>query len=93
MNSPRRRMRSLRAREIHADGATRVIAIDAIRCDAAKSGRFYRLFAGIEPTAVVVCAAGDNRVIGLNSAVPSLEELERKVPGLRDLLEASRTLQ
>ena len=76
-------MRKLRASEIHADETIRVIAIEAVHCSAQKSGGFYRLFAGIEPAAIVVCAAGNSRVINLSSAEFSLEELVRAVPGLR----------
>ncbi|MDH3635572.1 MAG: hypothetical protein OES20_12815 [Gammaproteobacteria bacterium] len=79
-------MRKLRASEIHADDKIRVIAIEAVHCNAEKSGRFYWLFARIEATAMVVCAAGVNRVINLDSAETSLEELKREVPGLRALL-------
>ncbi len=82
-------MRTLRASEIHADDAVRVIAIEVVRCDAGKSAGLYRLFVRIEPTAIVVCAAGDNRVINLASAESSLEELQLNVPGLRALLEES----
>ena len=90
MNRPGRRVRWLRAIEIHADDATRVIAIEAVRCDAGKSTGLYRLFARIEPVAIVVCAAGDTRVIGLASTETSLGELQQKVPRLRDLLIAPR---
>ncbi len=83
-------MRTLRASEIHADDAIKVIAIEAVHCDARKSGGLYRLFAGIEPAAIVVCAEGDNRVIGLAAAETSLEELQREVAGLRDLLKDPR---
>lgn len=86
MSSPGRRLRTLRASEIHATDAVRVVVIEAVRCDAEKSGRFYRLFARIEPTAMVVCQGGDNQVINLASEESSLEDLVRKVPGLRDLL-------
>ena len=80
-------MQTLRTSEIHADDSIRVIAIEAIQCEAQKSGRFYGLFARIEPVVMVVCAAGDNRVINLASAEISLEELVQQVSGLRDLLE------
>lgn len=76
-------MQKLRASEIHADETIRVIAIEAVHCNAEKSSGFYWLFARIEPAAMVVSAAGDSRVINLSSAEFSLEELLRKVPGLR----------
>lgn len=79
-------MQKLRAHEIHAEDSIRVIAIEAVHCNAEKSGGFYRLFVRIESTAMVVCAAGDNRVINLAYAETSLEELKREVPGLCALL-------
>ncbi len=79
-------MQTLRAAEIHADTAIRAIAIEAVHCNAEKSGQFCRLFAHIEPIAMVVCEAGDNRVINLASSEISFEELKREVPGLRALL-------
>lgn len=86
MNRRRRQMRTLCASEIHAADAIRVVVIEAVRCNAEQSGRFYRLFARIEPTAIVVCKGGDHQVIALASEESSLEELIREVPGLRDLL-------
>lgn len=82
-------MQTMRASEIHADDAVRVIAIEAVRCDTGRSAGLYRLFARIEPTAIVIRTAGGNRVIGLASAEPSLEELQGKIPGLGDLLAES----
>jgi len=79
-------MQKLRASEIHADDTIRVIAIEAMHCDTEKSGGFYRLVARLEPAAMIVCAAGDNRVINLASTETSLEELKREIPGLRALL-------
>lgn len=86
MNSSIRRMQTLRATEVHADVAIRVIAIEAVHYNAEKSGQFYRLFAHIEPIAMVVCEAGDNRVVNLASSEIPFEELKRDVPGLRALL-------
>ena len=86
MNSSVQRMQTLRAIEIHADAAIRVIVIEAVHCNAEKSGRIYRFFARIEPTAMVVCEAGDNRVINLASRETSLEELTQNIPGLQALL-------
>ena len=79
-------MQTLRATEIHADAAIRVIAIEAIHCQAENHGRFYRLFARIEATAMVVCEAGAIRVVNLAPEETSLEELIRNVPGLQSLL-------
>ena len=86
MKSFDRRMQTLRANEIHADAAIRVIAIEAVHFNTEKAGRFYRLFMRIEPTAVVICEGSGKRVIDLASAETSLEELKRNVPGLQALL-------
>ena len=90
MNSPGLSMQKLRASEIHADDTIRVIAIEAVHCKAEKSGGFCRLDARLEPAAMIVCAAGDNRVINLASAETSLEQLKREVPGLCALLGEAR---
>lgn len=79
-------MRTLRASEIHADAAVRVIAIEAVCCRPQKLSGLCQLYAYIEPTALVVCAGGSNRVVSLMSAQTSLAELKRDVPGLRALL-------
>lgn len=83
-------MQKLRARKILDDDTIRVIAIEAMRCNAEKSGGFYRFVARLEPAAMIVCAAGDNRVINLASAETSLELLKREVPGLCALLGEAR---
>ena len=88
MKYPQRRLRRLRASEIHAGERIRVIAIEALHYDAGKTGPLYRLSARLEPAAMIVCQDGDRRVIGLAPVVPSLEDLETKVPGLRALLAA-----
>ena len=80
-------MQTLRASEIHADATIRVIAIESVHCNTERSGRLYRLFAGIEPTAMVICEAGDTRVVNLAPAESSLQELMQNVPGLKALLE------
>lgn len=89
MNSPGRRMQTLRASEIHAGEGVRVIAIESVCFDAQKSAPCYRMFARIEPAAMVVCTAGEDRVIGLASMETSLDELKREVPGLRALMETA----
>lgn len=89
MNSPGRRRQTLRASEIHAGEGIRIIAIESLRLDVQKFAPCYQMFARIEPAAMVVCVAGEDRVIGLASADISLEDLKRDVPGLRALLEAA----
>lgn len=79
-------MQTLRARKIHADGAVKIIAIETVYCRPQKSSGLYLLYAHIEPTALVVCAGGSNRVVSLASTQTSLEELRRDVNGLRALL-------
>lgn len=79
-------MQKLRATEIYANEVIRVVLIEAIHCNAEKSGRFYRLYGHVEPTAMVVCEAGDKRVVNLAPVETSLDALKRNVPGLRVLL-------
>ena len=79
-------MKTLRASEIHAGEAIRVIAIESVCCKAHQSAGYYGLYGHIAPTALVVCADGETRVVSLDSRQSSLEELERKVPGLGTLL-------
>lgn len=86
MTSPVRRIQTLRASEIHADATTRVIAIEAVHCQAEKSGPLYRLVARIEPTAMVICESGNHRVFNLAPVNTSLESLKRDVPGLEAML-------
>ena len=79
-------MEKLRASQIHADDAMKIIAIESVHCRPQKFGGLYHLSAGIEPAAVVVCEAGDIRVIGLAAAKVSLEELKQRVEGLSAML-------
>jgi len=51
-----------------------------------KSAGIYRLYASIEVAALIVCGSSGSIVVNLTSAEISLEELELRVPGLRDLL-------
>ena len=81
-------MKTLRASEIHAGEAVRVIAIESIRCKPHKAGGFYWLYGRIEPTALVVCTEGETQVVNLDSREIPLDELEREVHGLRALLDA-----
>ena len=83
---PGRQQQRLRASEIPAGEHVRVIAIEAMCYDAARYGSLYRLFARIEPTAMIVCEDGGPRVIALVPQDSSLEDLQRDIPGLRDLL-------
>ncbi|MDH3217953.1 MAG: hypothetical protein OEO19_00340 [Gammaproteobacteria bacterium] len=78
-------METLRANEIYASAAIRVIAVDSVRCDPQKSNGFCRLFARVEPVSVIVCGAGEDYVVNLAAEI-SLDELKLKVPGLLDLL-------
>lgn len=90
MTHPGRNLRRLRASEIHAGEQVRVIAIESVRYDAGRQGSLYRLFARIEPTAMVVSEGGLHRVISLLPGEPSLDDLQRDVPGLSDLLAGNR---
>ena len=81
-------MKTLRASEVHAGEAVRVIAIESVRCKPHKSGGFYWLYGRIEPTALVVCTEGETQVVSLDSREIPLDELERDIPGLRALLGA-----
>ena len=79
-------METLRASEFHAGEAIRVIAIESVCCKAHKSTGSYGLYGHIAPTALVVCADGETRVVSLDSREISLDELEREVQGLSALL-------
>lgn len=81
-------MDRLRASEIYADDELRIIAIESVRCRARKFAGIYQLYASIEATALVVCAAGASRLLSLTGLDTSLEMLQREVPGLRALLPA-----
>jgi len=79
-------MDGLRASEIHADDGIRIIAIESVHYSSGKFAGLYHLHASIEPTAVVVCEGGDTRLVNLATTGTSLEELERRVPGLGAML-------
>jgi hypothetical protein len=79
-------MDRLRASLVHGDDRTRIIAIEAVHCRPRQLAGFYQLYAGVQPVALIVCAAGDKRVVGLTRSDTSLEELEREVSGLSALL-------
>lgn len=79
-------MDKLRASEIHADDELKIFVIESVRYSAGKFAGLYHLNASIEPTALLVCMAGDTRLVNLATTDTSLEELEQQVPGLRTLL-------
>jgi len=79
-------MDKLRASEIHADDGIRIIAIESVHYSSGKFAGLYHLHASIEPAALVVCTAGENRLVNLVISDTSLEELEERVEGLSALL-------
>ena len=79
-------MATLRANLVSSSTANKVIVIESIDCAAEKSAGIYRLYASIEVAALIVCGSSGSIVVNLTSAEISLEELELRVPGLRDLL-------
>lgn len=83
-------MQTLRAIEIYSRPAVRVIVIESVVCNQEMSRGFCRLYARIQPAAVIVCESDDHHMVSLESAETSLEEFKSTVPGLRSLLGETR---
>ena len=75
-----------RASKIFDDSQRRLIAIESVDFDHGKSGGHYRLYAKIEPKAVVVCDTDDTYALDLECGKISLDRLRQNIPELDAVL-------
>jgi len=83
-------MAGLRAIEVFRDARHGLIAIQAAELARVDARPFSRLFARIEPIALIVCDAEGVGALSLRSEPVDLGQLRRDVPGLDSMIASFR---
>jgi len=79
-------MDKLRTVELYRDDQCRLIAIESVEFNHAKSKHSYQLYGSLIPIAIVVCTPEANEIFPVDDDITKPDKLRQSIPELDELI-------